>query len=83
MLRFLEAGDKAKVVIFFRGREIIHRENGERVLKRVAEVVEEHAVVEQPSKQEGRTLTMILAPKKEKKPKTKKTDEAVTESSEK
>jgi translation initiation factor IF-3 len=61
--RFLENGDKAKVVIFFKGREIVHREFGQRVLERVAEQTEDIAVIEQTAKQEGRTLVMILAPK--------------------
>mgnify|MGYP001319604914 FL=1 len=61
--RFLEAGDKVKVVIFFRGREIVHRENGQRLLGRVSQDLEELAQVEQQSKQEGRTLCMIFAPK--------------------
>ena len=61
--RFLENGDKAKVVIFFKGREIIHREFGQRVLERVVEKTEDIAVIEQSAKQEGRTLVMILAPK--------------------
>lgn len=61
--RFLEAGDKAKVVIFFKGREIVHRAGGEKLLKRVAEAMEEYGVIEQHAKQEGRTLTMILVPK--------------------
>ncbi len=61
--RFLENGDKAKVVIFFKGREIVHREFGQKVLERVAEQTEDLAVIEQAAKQEGRTLVMILAPK--------------------
>jgi len=61
--RFLEAGDKVKVVIFFRGREIVHRENGQKLLGRVNQDLEELAQVEQASKQEGRTLCMIFAPK--------------------
>ena len=61
--RFLENGDKAKVVIFFKGREIVHREFGQKVLERIAEKTEEIAVIEQEAKQEGRTLVMILAPK--------------------
>ncbi len=64
--RFLENGDKAKVVIFFKGREIVHREFGMRVLERVAVATEETAVIEQQAKQEGRTLVMILAPKNSK-----------------
>ena len=65
--RFLEAGDKVKVVIFFRGREIVHRENGQKLLNRVNQDLEELAQVEQQSKQEGRTLCMIFAPKSLKK----------------
>ncbi len=64
--RFLENGDKAKVVVFFKGREIAHREFGMKVLERVADATEETAVVEQQAKQEGRTLVMILAPKNSK-----------------
>lgn len=60
--RFIEAGDKAKVVIFFKGREIVHRENGFRLLDRIIADIEEIALVESSAKQEGRTLVMILAP---------------------
>lgn len=67
VIRFLEGGDKAKVIIFFRGREIVHRENGQRILERITEAVEDIAVIEQESKQEGRTLCMIFAPKSLKK----------------
>lgn len=67
VLRFLEGGDKAKVVIFFRGREIVHRERGRQILERVMEASMELATVEQQPKQEGRTLIMILAPKGAKK----------------
>ena len=69
--RFLEAGDKAKVVIFFKGREIVHRAGGEKLLKRVAEAMEEFGIIEQNAKQEGRTLTMILVPKGNNKKETK------------
>ncbi len=65
--RFLEAGDKVKAVIFFRGREIVHRENGQKLLGRVSQDLEELAQVEQQSKQEGRTLCKIFAPKSLKK----------------
>ena len=65
--RFLEAGDKVKVVVFFRGREIVHRENGQKLLERVVETLEDIAVVEQQAKQEGKTLCMIFAPKSLKK----------------
>ena len=66
-LRFLEAGDKVKVVVFFRGREIVHRENGHKLLERVTETLEEVALVEQEAKQEGKTLCIIFAPKSLKK----------------
>ena len=66
-LRFLEAGDKVKVVVFFRGREIVHRENGHKLLERVTETLEEIALVEQEAKQEGKTLCIIFAPKSLKK----------------
>ena len=69
--RFLEGGDKAKVVIFFKGREIVHRAGGEKLLKRVAEAMEEFGTIEQNAKQEGRTLTMILVPKGNNKKETK------------
>ena len=65
--RFLEHGDKAKVMIFFKGREILHTETGEKILQRIAEASEDLGVVEQAPKKEGRTLTMILAPKAKKK----------------
>ena len=65
--RFLESGDKVKVLGFFRGREIVHRENGQKLLVRVTETLEDIAVVEQEAKQEGRTLCMIFAPKSLKK----------------
>jgi len=66
-LRFLEAGDKVKVVVFFRGREIVHRKNGQKLLERVTETLEDVALVEQEAKQEGKTLCMVLAPKSLKK----------------
>ncbi|MBI4383822.1 MAG: translation initiation factor IF-3 [Nitrospinae bacterium] len=65
--RFLEAGDKAKVQIFFKGREILHREHGEKVLQRIVEATEEYGMIEQTPKQEGRALVMVLAPKGKKK----------------
>ena len=72
--RFLDAGDKAKVQIFFKGREILHRENGEKILQRVVVATEEYAIVEQTPKQEGRALVMILAPKNSKKKVSHKPD---------
>ena len=65
--RFLESGDKVKVLVFFRGREIVHRENGQKLPVRVTETLEDIAIIEQEAKQEGRTLCMIFAPKSLKK----------------
>ena len=62
-LRFLGAGDKVKILVFFRGREIVHRENGQKLLARVKETLGDMAVVEQEARQEGKTLCMIFAPK--------------------
>ena len=53
-------------MIFFKGREIVHKENGMKVLTRVAEAIEEVAIIEVPPKPEGRTLMMVLAPKTKK-----------------
>ncbi|MCG0278661.1 MAG: translation initiation factor IF-3 [Thermanaeromonas sp.] len=62
-LRFLEDGDKVKVTVMFRGREISHAELGEKLCWRLAEEVAEKASVERPPKLEGRNMVMILAPK--------------------
>jgi translation initiation factor IF-3 len=60
--RFLRARDKVKVTIMFRGREMAHPERGEMILNRLAEELEELAVVEQRPQQDGRNMTMMLAP---------------------
>jgi translation initiation factor IF-3 len=62
MRRFLEDGNKAKVVIQFRGREITHKEQGTAILNDVAQDLKEVAVVEQAPRMEGRLMFMILAP---------------------
>lgn len=62
-VRFLEDGDKVKVTIMFRGREVSHPELGRELLKRVAEVVKELAIIEKSPKLEGRNMTMFLSPK--------------------
>lgn len=62
-IRFLEDGDKVKVTIMFRGREVSHPELGRELLVRVAEVVKELATVERNPKLEGRNMTMFLSPK--------------------
>jgi translation initiation factor IF-3 len=61
--RFLSEGNKAKLVVIFRGREIVHPETGQAVLKRVVEVTQDIAVVEQPPMMEGRRMLMIIAPR--------------------
>ncbi|MBN1208350.1 MAG: translation initiation factor IF-3 [Myxococcaceae bacterium] len=62
MRRFLEEGNKAKVVIQFRGREITYRGQGTAILEDVANDLKDVAVVEQPARMEGRLMYMILAP---------------------
>ena len=61
--RFLDEGDKVKMTIRFRGREMAHQELGMKVLDRVREEVDELAKVEQFPKSEGRLMTMVIAPK--------------------
>jgi translation initiation factor IF-3 len=61
--RFLKEGNKAKVTMMFRGREVIRMDRGKAVLDRFVEALKDVAVVEQAPKVEGRNMTMILAPK--------------------
>ncbi|KWW36853.1 Translation initiation factor IF-3 [Cupriavidus metallidurans] len=62
--RFLEEGDKTKITLRFRGREMAHQEIGARVLERLKADLEELGQVEQMPKMEGRQMVMVLAPKK-------------------
>ena len=64
LVRFLEDGDKAKVTIRFRGREMAHQELGMQMLERLEKDLEEYGVVEARPKLEGRQMIMVLAPKK-------------------
>ena len=64
LVRFLTAGDKAKVTLRFRGREMAHRDLGAKLLERVRDDLAELASVEQFPQMEGRQMTMVLAPKK-------------------
>lgn len=64
LLRFLEEGDKVKVTLRFRGREMAHQEFGVRLLERIRGELETHALVEQFPKMEGRQLVMVMSPKK-------------------
>jgi len=66
LIRFLEAGDKAKVSLRFRGREMAHQELGMEMMQRIEKDLEELGTVEQMPKMEGRQLIMVLAPKKRK-----------------
>jgi translation initiation factor IF-3 len=64
LLRFLGHGDKVKVTLRFRGREMAHQELGSKMLERIKADLEEHGTVEQFPKMEGRQMVMVLAPKK-------------------
>lgn len=66
LIRFLENGDKAKVTIRYRGREMAHQEIGMKLLERIEVDLEEYGAVEQRPKMEGRQMMMVLAPKKRK-----------------
>jgi translation initiation factor IF-3 len=61
---FIEVGDRVKVTVRFRGREMAHMELGTQLLKRVEEDTREYATVEQFPQSEGRQMTMLLVPKK-------------------
>ncbi len=63
ILRFIEEGDKAKVTIMFKGREMAYVEKGRVMLNRVLEATKDAVAVEMPPRMEGRNLYMILAPK--------------------
>lgn len=64
MRRFLESGDKVKVTMLFRGREITHTEIGREILDRIVKEVEDIGIVEQDPKLEGRHMVMVIAPQK-------------------
>ncbi|EAR60286.1 translation initiation factor IF-3 [Oceanospirillum sp. MED92] len=66
LIRFLEAGDKAKITLRYRGREMAHQELGMQLLQRIEKELEEMITVEQRPKMEGRQLVMVIAPKKKK-----------------
>ena len=66
LTRFLNDGDKAKITLRFRGRELAHKELGLELLQRVEKDLEDLAVVEQRPKMEGRQMIMMMAPKKTK-----------------
>jgi len=66
LTRFLEDGDKTKITLRFRGREMAHQEIGMRMLERLRTDLDEYGQVEQMPKMEGRQMIMVLAPKKKK-----------------
>ena len=76
-LDFLDEGDKVKVTVRFRGREQERPEFGRRLLDRLAEGVGENGIVEQTPQQEGRLMTMVIAPSRRK----RKTESVTTDSS--
>lgn len=62
-IKFLENGDKVKITLMFRGREITHPEIAQRLCAQMAKELSEYGVVEKPAKQEGRNMIMIITPK--------------------
>jgi translation initiation factor IF-3 len=64
LIKFLADGDKTKITLRFRGREIAHQQIGMQLIERVRADLAEHAVVEQYPKMEGRQMVMVLSPKK-------------------
>lgn len=64
LVRFLNHGDKVKITLRFRGREMAHQELGMKILERLQQDTADFAVIEQQAKREGRQLLMVLAPKK-------------------
>jgi translation initiation factor IF-3 len=68
VVRFLNGDDRVKVTIMFRGREQSHPERGERLLMRLAEDVADLGTIEQHPQQDGRNMTMLLAPQKKRQP---------------
>ena len=71
--RFVEEGNKVKVTIMFRGRELSHPELGSEILDRLAKALGDTVNIERAAKLEGKNMTMILSPKAQKAQKTKKT----------
>ncbi|MDF2691329.1 MAG: translation initiation factor [Gammaproteobacteria bacterium] len=66
LIRFLSEGDKTKITLRFRGRELSHQELGTEVLKRIETDLAEYGVVEQTAKVEGKQMVMVMGPKKKK-----------------
>ena len=64
VMRFLNDGNKAKITIMYRGREVSHAELGRRILDRIIEMLKDISFVEQAPKLEGKNMTLVLFPKK-------------------
>jgi len=64
LIKFLQAGDKTKITLRFRGREMAHQDLGMKMLQRVMEDLDEHGKVEQFPKIEGRLMVMVISPKR-------------------
>jgi translation initiation factor IF-3 len=64
LIKFLTAGDKAKVTMRFRGREMAHTEVGRRLLDRLVADLADYGAIEQHAAMEGRQITMVISPKK-------------------
>ena len=64
ILRFLSEGDKAKVTLRYRGRELVHQDIGRKLLARITEDLAPHAVIEQNPLMEGKQMIMVFGPKK-------------------
>ena len=64
LIRFLTEGDKAKVTLRFRGREMVHQDIGRKLLDRVVKDLAEHSIVEQNPVMEGKQMIMVFSPKK-------------------
>lgn len=64
LIKFLNQGDKVKITLRFRGREMAHQELGTKMLKRIEADLDEYGVVEQFPKMEGRQMVMVMGPKK-------------------
>ena len=64
LMQFLSDGDRTKITLRYRGREMAHQELGVQLLKRVEKDLEDYGTVEQFPKMEGRQLVMVIAPKK-------------------
>ena len=83
ILRFLEEGDKVKVVVMFRGREVVHRDIGYRIIEDVLTRIGEKCIVEKPAGIDGRDMHAIIIPRpveqiKKEKPKTTKSPESAS-----